>query len=129
MKKHKFRYGEENYTICITRDDWWIEEPVDMPERMISAANEFALENGMDEVTKHLPNSLCPTCKDGVLATVVGNYTLKSVARLGGKSLVLKDIIRDECPKCGGMIFPWQSCKKIDDSVAALASQNETLPP
>jgi len=52
MTKHPFRYGEETYTICVTTDDWWIEESIsDMPERMIKAANEFALEHGMVDAT------------------------------------------------------------------------------
>ena len=45
--KHKFYYGEETYTICITTDDWWIEEPVDMSTKMMAAGEEFALEHGM----------------------------------------------------------------------------------
>ena len=119
MKKHKFRYGEEEYTICITRDDWWIEEPVDMPERMITSANEFALENGMENDSRP-PKAcrLCPTCREGTLVTVTKDYTLQSVARLGGKSLVVKNITREECHKCGEQIFPWPSCEKIDAAVA-----------
>jgi len=45
--KHKFYYGEETYTICVTKDDWWLEEPVDMSELMMKCGEEFALENGM----------------------------------------------------------------------------------
>jgi hypothetical protein len=41
--KHKFYYGEETYTICVTKDDWWIEEVGDMSERMMRAGEEFAL--------------------------------------------------------------------------------------
>ena len=49
MTKHKFRYREEEYTICITRDDWWLEDgPSDMSERMMKAGEEFALEHGME---------------------------------------------------------------------------------
>jgi hypothetical protein len=48
MKSYPFRYGEETYTICVTSDDWWIEESIpDMSERMMRAGTEFALEHGM----------------------------------------------------------------------------------
>jgi len=45
VTKHKFYYGEETYTICITKDDWWLDEPVDMSERMMRAGEEFANEH------------------------------------------------------------------------------------
>ena len=116
MTKHPFRYGEETYTICITRDDWWIEEPVDMPERMISSANEFALENGMA-----MPAEMCPTCRKANMIAEKGNYTLQSVARLGGRSLVVPDIERRRCPECDEMVFPGTSCDKIDKAVQRAA--------
>ena len=47
MTKHRFRFGEEWYTICITIDDWWIEESVDMSTKMMTAGEEFALDHGM----------------------------------------------------------------------------------
>ena len=47
MTKHRFRFGEEWYTICITIDDWWIEESVDMSTKMMAAGEEFALDHGM----------------------------------------------------------------------------------
>ena len=46
--KHKFYYGEETYTICITIDDWWIEESLNMSDLMMKCGEEFALENGMN---------------------------------------------------------------------------------
>ena len=53
MKKHKFRYGEEEYTMCIMINDWWLEDgPADIPTRMMTAGNEFALEHGMKEIVK-----------------------------------------------------------------------------
>ena len=46
--RHAFRYGGETYVICITTDDWWLEDgPADMSNRMMDAGEEFALENGM----------------------------------------------------------------------------------
>ena len=45
MTKHRFRFGEEWYTICITIDDWWLEECVDMSEDMMKAGEEFAIEH------------------------------------------------------------------------------------
>ena len=47
MTKHRFRFGEEWYTICVTIDDWWIEESVDMSTKMMAAGEEFALDHGM----------------------------------------------------------------------------------
>jgi len=46
--KHKFYYGEETYTICVTRDDWWLEESLNMSDLMMKCGEEFALENGMN---------------------------------------------------------------------------------
>ena len=49
MNKYPFKYNEETYTICVTNDDWWIEEEIEeMPERMMQAGTEFALEHGME---------------------------------------------------------------------------------
>ena len=45
MTKHRFRFGEEWYTMCITIDDWWLEECVDMSENMLAAGEEFAIEH------------------------------------------------------------------------------------
>lgn len=43
LTKHRFKFGEKYYTICITDDDWWLEEPVDMSEDMMRAGEEFAI--------------------------------------------------------------------------------------
>lgn len=113
MTKHKFRYGEDWYTICVTQDDWWIEESIfDMPEGMLRAGNEFALENGMA-----MPAEMCPTCRKANMILEKGNYSLQSVARLGGRSLVVPDIERRRCPECDEMVFPGASCDKIDQAV------------
>ena len=101
MKKHKFRYGEEEYTICITRDDWWIEEPVDMPERMISSANEFALENGMAPDT-----NLCAGCNDGTYVNTTRNYHVADK--------ILEGLHLRCCDKCGHTILPAESVEKVD---------------
>ena len=46
ITKHRFRFGEEWYTICITIDDWWLEEElVDMSDDMMRAGEEFAIEH------------------------------------------------------------------------------------
>ena len=46
--RHRFRYGEETYTICITTDDWWLEDgPSDMSNLMMKCGEEFALDHGM----------------------------------------------------------------------------------
>ena len=68
--KHKFYYGEETYTICVTKDDWWIEEVGDMSERMMRAGEEFALENGMLS-----PEGLCVERVDKEIQTQKGNKT------------------------------------------------------
>ena len=46
--KHKFYYGEETYTICVTRDDWWLEESLNMSDLMMKCGEEFALDHGMN---------------------------------------------------------------------------------
>ena len=51
MTKHKFYYGEETYTICVTTDDWWLEDgPADMSNLMMKCGEEFALDHGMKRV-------------------------------------------------------------------------------
>ena len=49
MTRYKFHYNENDYTICVTNDDWWIEEELEeMPLGMIRAGTEFAMEHGME---------------------------------------------------------------------------------
>ena len=46
ITRHRFRFGEEWYTMCITIDDWWPEEElVDMSDDMMRAGEEFAIEH------------------------------------------------------------------------------------
>jgi len=111
MTKHPFRYGEETYTICITRDDWWLEEPVDMSERMIKAANEFALENGMAPEA-----NLCAGCNDGTYVDTKKDY------HVGAK--VIENLDVRKCDKCGHTILPWESVIKFD---AAMQAKNEAV--
>lgn len=100
--KHKFRYGEETYTIFITKDDWWIDEPVDMPERMITAANEFALENGM------APDAdLCVGCNKGIYLNITEDYNLASK--------VIKNLPIRRCNKCGHTLIPGESVARVDE--------------
>jgi len=48
VKKVKFRWGEETYTLCVTQDDCWLEDgPSDISHRMLNGMDELALENGM----------------------------------------------------------------------------------
>jgi hypothetical protein len=68
VTKHKFYYGEETYTICVTKDDWWLEECVDMSDNMMKAGEEFALENGMLP-----PEGLCVERVDKEIQTQKGN--------------------------------------------------------
>jgi YgiT-type zinc finger domain-containing protein len=111
--KHKFRYREEEYTICITRDDWWLEDgPSDMSERMMKAGEEFALEHGM-----LTPKELCPTCRKANMVKVTKDYRLESVAKLNGESFVVPNVTRDECHKCGEQLFTMSECEKIEDAV------------
>ena len=50
ITEHNFSWGEETYTICVSEDDWSIDESlVDMSEAMMKAGTEFALEHGMVE--------------------------------------------------------------------------------
>jgi len=102
ITKHKFRYGEEEYTICITRDDWWIDEPVDMPERMITAANEFALEHGMAPAT-----DLCAGCNNGTYVNTSKDY------HVGAR--ILENLAIRKCDKCGHTILPSESVARVDE--------------
>ena len=101
VTKHKFYYGEETYTICITMDDWWLDEPVDMSEGMMRAGEEFALENGMLP-----PKGLCAGCWKGTYEDIVEDY------HIGGETI--KDLDLNRCPKCGHTTLPWTSVEKVD---------------
>ena len=115
MTKHKFRYREEEYTICITQDDWWLEDgPSDMSERMMKAGEEFALEHRMLP-----PKELCPTCRKANMVKVTKDYRLESVAKLNGESFVIPNVTRDECHKCGEQLFTMSECEKIEAAVLA----------
>jgi uncharacterized protein with PIN domain len=105
MKKHKFRWGEEEYTICITQDDWWMDDPVDMSERMIRGANEFALEHGMAPAA-----STCINCGGTYVDT-------KKDYHIGAK--ILHDLDQRKCWNCGHTIFPPQSVERIDEVLVA----------
>ena len=102
VTKHKFRYGEETYTICITVDDWWLDEPVDMSERMMKAGTEFALENGMAP-----PADLCSWCNDGTYVDTNQDY------RVGRR--VIKNLEIRKCNKCDHIVLPSKSVVKVDD--------------
>ena len=115
MTKHKFRYKEEHYTMCITLDDWWLEDgPSYMSEGMMKAGQEFALERGMLS-----PKEICPTCREANTVNVTKDYRLDSVAKLGGEPFVVLNVTRDECPKCGEQLFTMSECEKIEAAVEA----------
>ena len=112
--KHKFYYGEETYTICVTKDDWWIEEVGDMSERMMRAGEEFALENGMLP-----PKELCPTCNKANTIEITGDYKLQCVQKLNLEPFVVPNITRTRCPKCKDEFFFMSECEKIEDAIKA----------
>lgn len=121
MTKHKFRYKEEHYTMCITLDDWWLEDgPSDMSEGMIKSGQEFALEHGMLP-----PKELCPTCRKATTTKVTKDYRLESVAKLNGEPFVVPNVTRDECPKCGEQLFTMSECEKIEAAVLAERKRRE----
>lgn len=101
MNKVKLRYGEDTYTLCVTPDDWWVEECVDMPERMIATANEVALENGMIP-----PGDLCANCQVGSYKDIIQDY------RLG--EATIKDLPLRKCEKCGHIVLPPNSVAQVD---------------
>ena len=113
--KHKFYYGEETYTICVTKDDWWIEEVGDMSERMMRAGEEFALENGMLP-----PAELCIECWNGKYVDVVEDY------HIGGTTI--KDLDLHRCYRCGHTTLPWQSVEKVDKVLEAAKKPAELCP-
>ena len=114
--KHKFYYGEETYTICVTRDDWWLEDgPADMSNRMMDAGEEFAMENGMLP-----PAEKCVECWKGKYVAIVEDY------HIGGKTI--KDLDLHRCYKCGHTVLPWQSSDRVDKVLEALKKPAELCP-
>ena len=114
VTKHKFYYGEETYTICITKDDWWLEEPVDMSELMMRCGEEFALDHGMLP-----PAELCPTCRKANTVEITGDYKMDSVHKLNGESFTVPNITRTQCPKCEDEFFFMSECEKIEAAIVA----------
>ena len=99
--KHKFYYGEETYTICVTKDDWWIEEVGDMSDKMMEAGEEFALENGMLP-----PKGKCADCYKGTYEDIVEDY------HIGG--IIIKHLNLHRCYRCGHTTLPWASVERVD---------------
>jgi uncharacterized CHY-type Zn-finger protein len=114
--KHKFYYGEETYTICVTKDDWWLEDgPADMSNRMMDAGEEFALENGM------LPSAaVCVECRIGDYVDIVEDY------HIGGTTI--KDLDLHRCYKCGHTTLPWTSVERVDKALEAAKKPAELCP-
>ena len=97
--KHKFYYGEETYTICVTRDDWWLEDgPADMSNLMMKCGEEFALENGM--LPPLPPKELCPTCRKSNTIEFTGDVKMDTVCKLNGEPFTVPNITRTQCPVC-----------------------------
>ena len=109
VNKVKFRWCEETYTLCVTKDDWWVEDVGDMPERMITYANELALENGMAP-----PANLCAGCWKGTYADTIQDYQIGDI--------IIKDLELRKCPKCGHVILPAPSVEKVDE---VMTKQNQ----
>jgi len=102
VTKHKLRFGEEWYTICVTIDDWWLEDgPSDMSEKMMRAGEEFALENGMLP-----PKVLCSECRKGIYVDVVDDYTIAGV--------IIRNLDMNRCPSCRHTTLPWASVERVD---------------
>lgn len=117
MTRHRFRFGEETYTICITIDDWWIEESLEMSNLMMKCGEEFALDHGM--LPPLPPRELCPTCRKSNMVEVTADYELDSVHKLNGESFVVHNITRRQCLKCGEQVFTMTECEKIEAAIQA----------
>jgi hypothetical protein len=116
--KHKFYYGEETYTICVTRDDWWLEDgPADMSNLMMKCGEEFALENGM--LPPLPPKELCPTCRKSNTVEVTGDVKMDTVCKLNGEPFTVPNITRTQCPVCKDEFFFMSECEKIEAAIQA----------
>jgi len=105
VTKHKLRFGEEWYTICVTIDDWWLEDgPSDMSEKMMRAGEEFALENGMLP-----PKVLCSECRKGIYVDVVDDYLISGV--------IIRNLDMNRCPNCRHTTLPWASVERVDKAL------------
>jgi len=109
--KHKFYYGEETYTICVTKDDWWLEDgPSDMSELMMKCGEEFALDHGMMP-----PEGLCVECWKGKYIDIVEDY------HIGGTTIKNLDLRR--CYRCKHTVLPSTSAEKVDKVLEALKNK------
>ena len=102
--KHNFYYGEETYTICVTKDDWWLEESINMSDLMMKCGEEFALDHGMLP-----PADLCVECRKGKYVDVVEDY------HIGGTTIKELDLHR--CYRCGHTTLPWASVERVDKEI------------
>ena len=114
--KHKFYYGEETYTICVTKDDWWLEDgPADMTNLMMKCGEEFALDHGMLP-----PEGLCVECRKGKYVDVIEDY------HIGGTTI--KDLDLRRCYRCKHTVLPWQSVERVDRVLEAAKKPAELCP-
>ena len=103
MNKVKFRWGEETYTLCVTKDDCWLEDgPSDISDRMLKGMDEVAMENGMAP-----PANLCAGCWRGTYADIIQDYQIGDI--------IIKDLELRKCSECGHVILPSSSVEKVDE--------------
>ena len=69
---------------------------------MITAANEFALENGMVPAA-----DLCAGCNNGTYVNTNRDY------HVGAK--ILENLAIRKCDKCGHTVLPSESVAKVDE--------------
>jgi hypothetical protein len=94
--KHKFYYGEETYTICVTKDDWWIEE-VGYVGQNDGGRGRVALENGMLP-----PKGKCADCYKGTYEDIVEDYHIGGIII---KHLICIDVIGVDTQLCLGLLL------------------------
>jgi len=113
MNKVPLYYKEETYTLCVTRDDCWLEDgPSDYSERLMRAMEEVALENGMAPD----PNWCQPCFEKGIRSYVHEETKPHTLTFNDGTTEVLPAIKRRVCRKCGWQTFPWPEAEKIGEA-------------
>ena len=110
VNKVKFRWGEETYTLCVTKDDCWLEDgPSDISDRMLKGMDELAMENGMAP-----PANLCAGCWRGTYTDIIQDYQIGDI--------IIKDLELRKCSECGHVILPSSSVEKVDE---VMTKQNQ----
>ena len=110
VNKVKFRWGEETYTLYVTKDDCWLEDgPSDISDRMLKGMDELAMENGMAP-----PANLCAGCWRGAYSDIIQDYQIGDI--------IIKDLELRKCSECGHVILPAPSVEKVDE---VMTKQNQ----